>query len=61
MPNALVDVLEDFEWTRDYHRGDLDLAAQRLGMSVDALARALYRAKNKGLDVGQFYRPAILD
>ena len=53
----MSDVVEDFEWTRDYHRGDLSLAAQRLGMSVDALEQMLYRARRKGYAVGQFHRP----
>jgi len=54
--HAMSDVLEDFEWTRDYHRGDLSLAAHRLGLSVDALEQMLYRAKRKGYAVGEFYR-----
>jgi len=54
--HAMSDVLEDFEWTRDYHRGDLTLAAHRLGLSVYALEQMLYRAKRKGFDVGAFHR-----
>jgi len=54
--HAMSDVLEDFEWTRDYHRGDLSLAAHRLGLSADALQQMLYRAKRKGYAVGEFYR-----
>jgi lipocalin len=52
----MSDVLEDFEWTRDYHRGDLSLAAHRLGLSADALEQMLYRARRKGFDVGEFHR-----
>jgi hypothetical protein len=59
--HAMSDVLEDFEWTRDYHRGDLSLAAHRLGLSADALEQMLYRARRKGFDVGEFHRPVIHD
>ena len=52
----MSDVVEDFEWTRDYHRGDLSLAALRLGMSEDALERMLYRARRKGYAVGQHHK-----
>ena len=55
--HAMSDVVEDFEWTRDYHRGDLWLAALRLGMSEDALEQMLYRARRKGYAVGRFHRP----
>jgi len=55
----MSDVLEDFEWTRDYHRGDLSLAAHRLGLSADALQQMLYRAKRKGYAVGEFYRSVV--
>jgi lipocalin len=51
-------VVEDFEWTRDYHRGDLTLAAYRLQISESALERMLYRAKHKGYHVGKFHRLA---
>ena len=54
--HAMSDVVEDFEWTRDYHRGDLSLAALRLGMSEDALERMLYRARRKGYAVGQLHK-----
>ena len=52
----MSDVLEDFEWTRDYHRGDLGIAAWRLQMTEDALEQALYRARRKGYEVGPFRR-----
>ena len=52
----MSDVVEDFEWTRDYHRGDLCLAASRLGLSEDALEQMLYRARRKGYVVGQFQK-----
>jgi len=54
--HAMNDVLEDFEWTREYHRGDLGIAAWRLQMSEDALEQALYRARRKGYAVGEFHR-----
>ena len=47
-------VVEDFEFTRCDHDGDIFLASRRLGMRADALARALYRARARGLDVGFF-------
>jgi hypothetical protein len=54
--HAMSNVLEDFEWTREYHRGDLGIAAWRLQMSEDALEQALYRARRKGYEVGPFRR-----
>jgi len=54
--HAMDEVLEDFEFTREYHRGDLGIAAWRLQMSEDALEQALYRARRKGYEVGEFHR-----
>jgi len=54
--HAMSDVLEDFEFTREYHRGDLGIAAWRLQMTEDALEQALYRARRKGYAVGEFHR-----
>lgn len=51
-PNA--DVVEDFNWTWVDHRGDVKLAAERLGMSVDSLERALHRGRKLGLHVKPF-------
>lgn len=48
-------LLEDFEDTRDYHGGDVIVAAARLGMTVTALERALHRAKADGHDIA-FHR-----
>lgn len=56
--HEMSQVVEDFEWTRDYHRGDLTLAAYRLQISESALERMLYRAKHKGYHVGKFHRLA---
>lgn len=44
----MAEVVEDFEWTRPYHRGDVELAALRLGMSPTALEQALRRARRLG-------------
>lgn len=48
MPKRMQEVLEDFEWTRPYHRGDLDIAAWRLGMTKNALEQHLSRARRRG-------------
>ena len=44
-------VVEDFLDTWDHHRGDIDIAASRLGMKPGTLERALYRARAGGCDV----------
>lgn len=44
-------VIEDFLDTWSHHGGDVALAAQRLGLSRDAMSRALYRARANGLDI----------
>lgn len=44
-------VIEDFQHTYTEHGGDVALAAQRLGLSRDAMSRALYRARANGLDI----------
>ena len=54
--HAMDEVIEDFEFTREYHRGNLGIAAWRLQMSEDALEQALYRARRKGYAVGPFHR-----
>jgi hypothetical protein len=59
--HAMSDVLEDFEWTRDYHRGDLSLAAHRLGTTEGALEQMLHRARRKGYAVGEFHRSSAHD
>ena len=59
--HAMDEVLEDFEFTREYHRGDLGIAAWRLQMSEDALEQALYRARRKGYAVGEFHRSGAHD
>ena len=41
-------LLEDWTFTWDHHRGDLRIAAPRLGMSVSALSRALHRFNERG-------------
>lgn len=47
-PHELV---EDYHDTWDYHLGDLDVAAARLGMSRNALEKNLSRARQAGLHV----------
>lgn len=42
------EVLDDFLWTWDAHRGDVLLAAMRINMKPESLSRALYRAKRRG-------------
>lgn len=48
---GLREVLEDFEDTRHYHGGELRLAAMRMGMTPQALERALFRARQQGHQV----------
>jgi hypothetical protein len=45
------EVLDDFLWTWDEHRGDVLLAAMRVDMKPESLSRALYRAKRRGYSV----------
>ena len=47
----VTETVEDFKWTFADHGGDVLVAAQRLGMKPDTLARALYRAKQRGQDI----------
>jgi hypothetical protein len=47
----VTETVEDFKWTFADHNGDVRVAADRLGMKPDTLARALYRAKQRGQDV----------
>lgn len=44
-------LIEDYLDTLGYHGGDVLVAAERLGMSVDALERALFRARKDGIEV----------
>jgi len=44
-------LLEDFEHTRGQHGGNTRLAAERLGVTRDALERALHRARAAGVEV----------
>ena len=46
-----ADVLDDFQWTYAEHDGFVSVAADRLGMSMSALSRALYRANSAGAGV----------
>lgn len=47
----IAETVEDFEDTRSVHGGDVNTAAFRLGMTADALERALYRARERGIEV----------
>lgn len=47
----IADVLEDFRDTLAHHGGDVVLAADRLGMRMETLERALWRARAAGHDV----------
>lgn len=42
------EVLDDWTQIRDYDKPDISHAADRLGMSVSALDKALYRARKRG-------------
>jgi len=44
-------LLEDFEHTRGQHRGNTRLAAERLGVTREALEKALHRARAAGVEV----------
>lgn len=46
--------VEEFNDTYWEHRGDTYVAAQRLGYTIEALERRLFRAKAKGLDIKPF-------
>lgn len=48
---ALDAVIEDFQHTRGEHGGNTRLAAARLGVTRDALERALWRARAAGVDI----------
>ena len=43
--------IEDFIDTRDHHKGNVAVAAMRLGMNAKTLEKALYRARAAGSDV----------
>lgn len=51
-------LIEDFLDTWDHHLGDVEIAANRLGMSQQAMERALHRARAAGYDV-QFHRGQV--
>jgi len=44
-------LLEDYHDTWDYHGGDIEIAASRLGMRPESLERALHRARAAGHNV----------
>ena len=52
---SLEVMLEDFEHTRGQHGGNTRLAAERLGVTRDALERALHRARATGVEVNFFH------
>jgi hypothetical protein len=45
------ELLTEFQWTWPRHQGRVSVAAPILGMTPEALSRALYRLKNKGYDI----------
>lgn len=45
------ELLTEFEWTWPRHQGRVSVAAPILGMTPEALSRALYRLKKKGHDI----------
>lgn len=53
------EIVEEFNHTWDRHGGSLDVAAPILGMTPDSLARALYRAINRGVDVKRFQNTGV--
>lgn len=44
-------LIEDYLDTLGHHGGDIKLAAERLGMAVNSLERALFRAREDGITV----------
>lgn len=52
---SLEVMLEDFQHTRGQHGGNTRLAAERLGVTRDALERALHRARAAGIEVNFFH------
>ena len=52
---SLEVMLENFHHTRGQHGGNTRLAAERLGVSRDALERALHRARAAGVEVNFFH------
>lgn len=50
----VTETVEEFQWTFVDHRGDVLVASERLGLAPRTLAKALYRAKKRGIDVS-FY------
>ena len=44
-------MVEDFIWTYPEHNGNVVVAAHRLDMKPQSLARTLYRAKKRGYDI----------
>lgn len=46
-----AEVIEDFLDTRDHHLGEIQVAADRLGVTPGSLERTLYRAKADGMDI----------
>ena len=44
-------MLKEFERTRDFHHGRVEVAAALLGLKPESLARALYRARKAGVSV----------
>ena len=47
-------MVEDFMWTYPEHNGDVLVAAHRLDMKPKSLARTLYRAKKRGIEIKFF-------
>ena len=45
------DLLREYNAGYPWHKGNLHVAAQQMGMTKSALARALYRARAAGIEV----------
>jgi hypothetical protein len=45
------ELIAEYEHTWDRHRGRISVAAEILGMTPNSLSRAIYRARQRGIDV----------
>jgi len=54
-----AEVVEEFNHTYSRHGGQIAVAAPILGMTVYALERCLYRARESGVDVKPFHEAGV--